>query len=106
MKIMTKMNPVVHFEMPADDRNRMAVFYQEAFGWKAQMLGPEMGEYVVVTTADSDAKPGAPAGAINGAAEISARLSFANSAEMALRSLTGGPVPHPNRIRELEPHMP
>jgi uncharacterized protein len=66
MKIMTKMNPVVHFEMPAEDRNRMAVFYQEAFGWKAQMLGPEMGEYVVVTTAESDAKPGAPAGAING----------------------------------------
>ena len=66
MKIMTKMNPVVHFEMPAEDRNRMAVFYQEAFGWKTQMLGPEMGEYVVVTTAESDAKPGAPAGAING----------------------------------------
>jgi uncharacterized protein len=65
MKIMTKMNPVVHFEMRAED-TRMAVFYQEAFGWKAQMLGPEMGEYVVVTTAESDAKPGAPAGAING----------------------------------------
>ena len=66
---MTKMNPVVHFEMPAEDRNRMAVFYQEAFGWKAQMLGPDMGEYVVVTTAESDAKPGAPAGAINGGSE-------------------------------------
>ena len=63
---MTKMHPVVHFEMPAEDKNRMAKFYQEAFGWKTQMLGPEMGEYVVVTTAESDAKPGAPAGAING----------------------------------------
>jgi len=66
MNIMSKMNPVVHFEMPAEDRNRMAAFYQEAFGWKTQMLGPEMGEYVIVTTAESDAKPGAPAGAING----------------------------------------
>jgi predicted enzyme related to lactoylglutathione lyase len=63
---MSTMCPVVHFEMPAEDRNRMAVFYQNAFGWKTQMLGSEMGDYVLVTTAESDAKPGAPAGAING----------------------------------------
>jgi predicted enzyme related to lactoylglutathione lyase len=63
---MSKMCPVVHFEMPAEDRNRMAAFYQKAFGWKVQMLGPEMGDYVLVTTAESDVKPGAPAGAING----------------------------------------
>jgi hypothetical protein len=30
------------------------------------MLGPDMGDYAVVTTAESDVKPGAPAGAING----------------------------------------
>ena len=42
------MNPVVHFEMPYEDRNRMADFYSKAFGWKPQMLGPEMGDYVVV----------------------------------------------------------
>src|SRR5262249_40962284 len=63
---MSKMCPVVHFEMPAEDRNRMAAFYGAVFGWKAQMLGPDMGDYVLVTTAESDAKPGAPAGAING----------------------------------------
>jgi uncharacterized protein len=63
---MSKMCPVVHFEMPAEDRNRMAAFYQKVFGWKTQMLGPEMGDYVIVTTAESDVKPGAPAGAING----------------------------------------
>jgi predicted enzyme related to lactoylglutathione lyase len=63
---MSKMCPVVHFEMPAEDRDRMTAFYQEAFGWKTQKLGPEMGNYVIVTTAESDAKPGAPAGAING----------------------------------------
>jgi len=44
----------------------MTRFYEEAFGWKAQKLGPEMGNYVIVTTAETDAKPGAPAGAING----------------------------------------
>jgi predicted enzyme related to lactoylglutathione lyase len=62
------MNPVVHFEMPADDRRRMADFYTRAFGWKAQMLGPEMGEYVVVTTTETDEKTGRPRtpGAING----------------------------------------
>ena len=31
-----KMNPVVHFEMPAEDRQRMADFYKRAFGWENQ----------------------------------------------------------------------
>lgn len=63
-----KMNPVVHFEMPAEDRKRMANFYAKAFGWKAQLLGPDMGDYVVVSTTESDAKTGRPKmpGAING----------------------------------------
>lgn len=60
------MNPVVHFEMPYRDRDRAARFYAEAFGWKMEKLGPEMGNYVVATTAEHDAKPGTPAGAING----------------------------------------
>ena len=60
------MNPVVHFELPYDDRERIAGFYQSAFGWKLQMLGEEMGRYVLATTAEADAKPDAPRGAING----------------------------------------
>jgi uncharacterized protein len=60
------MNPVVHFELPYDDRQRIARFYQSAFGWQLQMLGEDMGNYVIATTAQDDAKPGAPAGAING----------------------------------------
>lgn len=48
------MNPVVHFEMPYEDRTRMADFYTKAFGWKAQMLGADMGEYVVVHTGETD----------------------------------------------------
>jgi predicted enzyme related to lactoylglutathione lyase len=61
------MNPVVHFEMPAEDKSRMADFYTKAFGWKTQMLGPEMNEYVLVTTteSDEDGRPKNP-GAING----------------------------------------
>ena len=50
------MNPVVHFEMPAEDRKRMAEFYTKVFGWKTQQLGPEMGEYVLVTTTETDEK--------------------------------------------------
>src|SRR6266550_8308154 len=61
------MNPVVHFEMPAEEKSRMADFYTKAFGWKTQMLGPDMNEYVLVTTTESDenGRPKNP-GAING----------------------------------------
>ena len=51
---MEKMSPVVHFEMPAEDRNRMAVFYASAFGWKTQLLGENMGNYALVTTTETD----------------------------------------------------
>jgi len=62
-----KMNPVVHFEMPAEDRKRMSDFYTTAFGWKTQMLGEDMGNYVVATTTEVDqtGRPKEP-GAING----------------------------------------
>jgi predicted enzyme related to lactoylglutathione lyase len=64
---MSKMNPVVHFEMPAEDRKRMVNFYSTVFGWQTQQLGPDMGEYVMVTTTESD-ETGRPkmGGAING----------------------------------------
>ena len=61
------MNPVVHFEMPAEDRKRMGDFYTKVFGWKTQQLGEDMGNYVLATTTDSDenGRPKKP-GAING----------------------------------------
>jgi uncharacterized protein len=64
---MKKMNSVVHFELPARDRKRMADFYTEAFGWNARMLGEEMGNYVTVATVETD-ENGMPLrpGAING----------------------------------------
>ena len=49
------MNPVVHFEMPYDDPGRMQKFYQAAFGWRMQMLGKEMGNYVVAKTGPTTA---------------------------------------------------
>jgi predicted enzyme related to lactoylglutathione lyase len=62
----SNMNPVVHFEMPYDDRARMAAFYEKAFDWQTQMLGEEMGNYVLATTTESDdGRPTTP-GAING----------------------------------------
>jgi predicted enzyme related to lactoylglutathione lyase len=61
------MNPVVHFEMPAEDRKRMADFYTRVFDWKTQQLGEDMGNYVIASTTDSDenGRPKKP-GAING----------------------------------------
>lgn len=60
------MNPVIHFEMPAEDRKRMIEFYTRTFGWQANQLGPEMGNYVVVMTSESDEKGPKKPGAING----------------------------------------
>ena len=60
------MNPVVHFEMPAENRQRMADFYSKTFGWQTQMLGKDMGNYVIATTTESDEKGPKKPGAING----------------------------------------
>lgn len=60
------MDPVVHFELPCDDRERISRFYSQVFGWKYEMYGPEMGNYVVVTTADQDGRPDGKRGAIGG----------------------------------------
>lgn len=60
------MNPVVHFEMPYDIRERMAKFYESAFGWQTQMLGEEMGNYVLATTTETDENGPKKPGAING----------------------------------------
>src|SRR5437870_4276077 len=65
---MAKPNPVVHFEMGYQDKQRMVDFYNQVFGWQAQMMGPEMGDYVVAQTGESDDPSGRPTkpGYING----------------------------------------
>ena len=61
------MNPVVHFEMPAEDENRVVKFYEGVFGRQMQILGEDMGSYVLASTTetDNDGRPKNP-GAING----------------------------------------
>jgi predicted enzyme related to lactoylglutathione lyase len=51
---MKNMNPVVHFEMPAEDTKRMADFYSKVFGWEPKFYGEEMGNYVTVSTSETD----------------------------------------------------
>jgi predicted enzyme related to lactoylglutathione lyase len=50
----SKMNPVVHFEMPYENKERLVKFYTQAFGWQMQKLGEEMGEYVTAATTEID----------------------------------------------------
>jgi uncharacterized protein len=49
-----KMNPVVHFEMPYDDHERVARFYSEVFGWQMQKFGEDMGNYITAATTETD----------------------------------------------------
>lgn len=62
------MDPVVHFEFPYDDRERIAKFYRDVFGWELKMLGEDMGNYVLATTAKPGQRVGHEAayGAIGG----------------------------------------
>lgn len=43
------MNPVVHFELPCDDRDRVARFLEQAFGWTIRKPGREMGSDMLAT---------------------------------------------------------
>lgn len=47
-------NPVVHFEMPYQDQDRVATFYQNVFGWTMNKTGKEYGGYVTAHTAETD----------------------------------------------------
>ena len=47
-------NPVVHFEMPYENKDRMVDFYTNAFGWKMQKFGEDMGNYVTAQTTEID----------------------------------------------------
>ena len=59
-------NPVVHFEMPYEDKERLVNFYKDALGWDMQDQGSGMDNYIVaVTTETKDGRPTTP-GAING----------------------------------------
>ena len=58
------MNRVVHFEIHAKDLDKAQKFYQDVFGWDINDLGPQMGNYRMVTTGKDE--PGAQWTGING----------------------------------------
>ena len=60
------MNPVVHFEMPAEDRKRMIAFYAKVFGWETKQLGPDMADFVLANTTESENNNPKRPGTING----------------------------------------
>jgi len=47
-------HPVVHFEMPYENHDRVISFYSSAFGWQMAGTGAEMGHYVLAGTAETD----------------------------------------------------
>jgi len=64
---MAKMDPVVHFEMPAKDKKRTSEFYSTVFGWQMTQMGADMGDYLLAGTTPVDEKRmPKEAGAING----------------------------------------
>lgn len=66
-KVTAFKNPVVHFEMPYIDKDRISDFYTKAFGWKIQKLGEDMGNYITAQTTETDDKNMAKTpGTING----------------------------------------
>jgi predicted enzyme related to lactoylglutathione lyase len=42
--------------MPYDNSKRLAKFYADAFDWQMNVLGEEMGSYVLATTTETDEK--------------------------------------------------
>jgi len=75
-----KTNPVVHFEMPYEDQERLSKFYSQAFGWQMQKMGNEMGDYVVAATAETDENRMVKTpGAINGGFFPKAQAQYAGT---------------------------
>lgn len=66
--VFMRQSSVVHFEMPAKDKKRVSDFYSNVFGWKMQIMGEDMGNYVLAQTVETDEKSMMPKnpGAING----------------------------------------
>ncbi len=64
----TRMYPVIHFELPANDNDRVRTFYEGVFGWRITPLGPEAGDFMLAFTVETDETNRMPRkpGAING----------------------------------------
>ncbi len=51
---MAEKNPVTHFEMPYENKDRVVKFYSSVFGWDMRAMGEDMGYYVTAGTAETD----------------------------------------------------
>lgn len=51
---MNNQHPVVHFEMPYEDADRIIEFYEKAFDWKMNRYSEDMGNYITAHTAETD----------------------------------------------------
>lgn len=58
--------PVVHFEMPYKDADRVSGFYSKVFGWEMQQLGSEMNNYILAGTTETENMQSTKPGEING----------------------------------------
>lgn len=63
---MSSNHPVVHFEMPYEDAERVGEFYSRVFGWEMNALGAGMGDYVTAETTESTNGRSTTPGVING----------------------------------------
>ena len=95
-------NPIVHFEIPADDVERAMSFYKKTFGWEFNKF--EMGSesstggepyYGVITTEVDDKKMPTKPGTINGGLmkrtmpeQVFTNYISVSSVEASLKTLT------------------
>ena len=49
---------LVHFEIAADDLDKLASFYRETLGWTIEPGSPESQEYLLIATGGEDDAPG------------------------------------------------
>lgn len=59
-------NPVVNFQMPYEDAQRVQKFYQSTFGWKMIDTGEATHNYIAALTTESDEFESVTKSAING----------------------------------------
>lgn len=105
------MDKVVHFEIPADNLERIQKFYSQAFGWKMDSV-PGMG-YILVSTVEIDSKTKMPKelGAINGGilkrtSPINSPLIIVNVEDIdksieKIKSLGGGIIREKMKVGEM-----
>ncbi len=66
------MDRVCHFEIPYEDRDRAARFYQDVFGWQVQHLDQMPYSFCITTPVDETMRP-QQAGGINSLADYGRR---------------------------------